>query len=100
MSDSDALGTFSLLMQKNVTVEEAARIAMIGNNEEREKAVFAALFQKEALENLTDEQKEEIRQQMYSSANLGVQNKLRLQQVAILGLSKKARPSWQKRQKW
>lgn len=89
MSDSDALGTFSLLMQKNVTVEEAARIAMIGNNEEREKAVFAALFQKEALENLTDEQKEEIRQQMYSSANLGVQNKLRLQQVATLGLSKK-----------
>lgn len=89
MSDSDALGTFSLLMQKNVTVEEAARIAMIGNNEEREKAVFAALFQEEALENLTDEQKEEIRQQMYSSANLGVQNKLRLQQVATLGLSKK-----------
>lgn len=89
MSDSDALGTFSLLMQKNVTVEEAARIAMIGNNAEREKAVFAALFQKEALENLTDEQKEEIRQQMYSSANLGVQNKLRLQQVATLGLSKK-----------
>ena len=89
MSDSDALGTFSLLMQKNVTVEEAARIAMIGNNAEREKAVFAALFQKEALENLTDEQKEEIRQQMYSSANLGVQNKLRLQQVATLGLTKK-----------
>lgn len=89
MSDSDALGTFSLLMQKNVTIEEAARIAMIGNNEEREKAVFAALFQEEALENLTDEQKEEIRQQMYSSANLGVQNKLRLQQVATLGLSKK-----------
>lgn len=89
MSDSDALGTFSLLMQKNVTVEEAARIAMIGNNKEREKAAFAALFQEEALENLTDEQKEEIRQQMYSSANLGVQNKLRLQQVATLGLSKK-----------
>lgn len=89
MSDSDALGTFSLLMQKNVAAEEAARIAMIGNNEEREKAVFAALFQKKALENLTDEQKEEIRQQMYSSANLGVQNKLRLQQVATLALSKK-----------
>lgn len=89
MSDSDALGTFSLLMQKNVTVEEAARIAMIGNNAEREKAVFAALFQEEALEKLTDEQKEEIRQQMYSSANLGVQNKLRLQQVATLGLTKK-----------
>lgn len=89
MSDSDALGTFSLLMQKNVTVEEAARIAMIGNNEEREKAVFAALFQEKALENLTDEQKEEIRQQMYSSKNLGVQNKLRLQHVATLALSKK-----------
>lgn len=89
MSDSDALGTFSFLMQKNVAAEEAARIAMIGNNAEREKAVFAALFQKKALKNLTDEQKEEIRQQMYSSANLGVQNKLRLQQVATLALSKK-----------
>lgn len=89
MSDSDALGTFSLLRQKNVAVEEAARIAMIGDNAEREKAVFATLFQKDALEKLTDEQKEEIRQQMYSSKNLGVQNKLRLQHVATLALSKK-----------
>lgn len=89
MSDSDALGTFSFLMQKQVGVEEATRIAMISNNAEREEAVFAILLQTGALDSLNDEQKEEIRQQIGSSTNLGVQNKLRLQQVATLALSKK-----------
>lgn len=89
MSDSDALGTFSFLMQKQVGVEEATRISMISNNAEREEAVFAILLQTGALDSLNDEQKEEIRQQIGSSTNLGVQNKLRLQQVATLALSKK-----------
>ena len=88
MTNSDALGTFSFLMQKEVGLEDAMRIARIGNKTTREEEVFTILLQTEAVKELNDETKEEIRQQMYSSKNLAVQNKLRLQQIATLALSK------------
>lgn len=88
MTNKDALGTFSFLMQKQVGIEKAMEIAMMGDKTKREEAIFTTLLQAGAVDKLNDKQKEEIRQQIYSSKNLAVQNKLRLQQVATLALSK------------
>lgn len=89
MTDSQALGVFTAAVDHGVSTEVASSIVLSENTEEREKNLIAAIKQARQVDNLTKEETEEILAQARSSANLKIQNKLRLQHVASLALSKK-----------
>lgn len=89
MTDTQALGVFTAAVDHGVSTEVASSIVLSENTEEREKNLIAAIKQAREVDNLTKEETEEILAQARSSANLKIQNKLRLQHVATLALSKK-----------
>ena len=89
MTDAQALGVFTAAVDHGVSTEVASSIVLSENTEEREKNLIAAIKQAREVDNLTKEETEEILAQASSSANLKIQNKLRLQHVATLALSKK-----------
>lgn len=89
MTDAQALGVFTAAVDHGVSTEVASSIVLSENTEEREKNLIAAIKQARQVDNLTKEETEEILAQARSSANLKIQNKLRLQHVASLALSKK-----------
>lgn len=89
MTDAQALGVFTAAVDHGVSTEVASSIVLSENTEEREKNLIAAIKQARQVDNLTKEETEEILAQVSSSANLKIQNKLRLQHVATLALSKK-----------
>lgn len=89
MTDTQALGVFTAAVDHGVSTEVASSIVLSENTEEREKNLIAAIKQAREVDNLTKEETEEILAQVRSSANLKIQNKLRLQHVASLALSKK-----------
>lgn len=89
MTDAQALGVFTAAVDHGVSTEVASSIVLSDNTEEREKNLIAAIKQARQVDNLTKEETEEILAQASSSANLKIQNKLRLQHVASLALSKK-----------
>lgn len=89
MTDAQALGVFTAAVDHGVSTEVASSIVLSDNTEEREKNLIAAIAQAKQVDNLTKEETEEILAQVRSSANLKIQNKLRLQHVATLALSKK-----------
>lgn len=89
MTDAQALGVFTAAVDHGVSTEVASSIVLSENTEEREKNLIAAIKQAREVDNLTKEETEEILAQAHSSANLKIQNKLRLQHVASLALSKK-----------
>lgn len=89
MTDAQALGVFTAAVDHGVSTEVASSIVLSENTEEREKNLIAAIAQAKQVDNLTKEETEEILAQVRSSANLKIQNKLRLQHVATLALSKK-----------
>ena len=89
MTDAQALGIFTAAVDHGVSTEVASSIVLSENTEEREKNLIAAIKQAREVDNLTKEETEEILAQASSSANLKIQNKLRLQHVATLALSKK-----------
>lgn len=89
MTDAQALGVFTAAVDHGVSTEVASSIVLSDNTEEREKNLIAAIAQAKQVDNLTKEETEEILAQARNSANLKIQNKLRLQHVATLALSKK-----------
>ena len=89
MTDAQALGVFTAAVDHGVSTEVASSIVLSENTEEREKNLIAAIKQARQVDNLTKEETEEILAQARNSANLKIQNKLRLQHVASLALSKK-----------
>lgn len=89
MTDAQALGVFTAAVDHGVSTEVASSIVLSENTEEREKNLIAAIKQAREVDNLTKEETEEILVQARNSANLKIQNKLRLQHVATLALSKK-----------
>ena len=89
MTDAQALGVFTAAVDHGVSTEVASSIVLSENTEEREKNLIAAIKQAREVDNLTKEETEEILAQARSSANLKIQNKLRLKHVASLALSKK-----------
>lgn len=89
MTDTQALGVFTAAVDHGVSTEVASSIVLSENTEEREKNLIAAIAQAKQVDNLTKEETEEILAQARNSANLKIQNKLRLQHVASLALSKK-----------
>lgn len=89
MTDAQALGVFTAAVDHGVSTEVASSIVLSENTEEREKNLIAAIAQAKQIDNLTKEETEEILAQARNSANLKIQNKLRLQHVATLALSKK-----------
>lgn len=89
MTDAQALGVFTAAVDHGVSTEVASSIVLSENTEEREKNLIAAIAQAKQVDNLTKEETEEILAQARNSANLKIQNKLRLQHVATLALSKK-----------
>lgn len=89
MTDAQALGVFTAAVDHGVSTEVASSIVLSENTEEREKNLIAAIKQARKVDDLTKEETEEILAQARSSANLKIQNKLRLQHVATLALSKK-----------
>lgn len=89
MTDAQALGVFTAAVDHGVSTEVASSIVLSENTEEREKNLIAAIKQAREVDNLTKEETEEILAQARNSANLKIQNKLRLQHVATLALSKK-----------
>lgn len=89
MTDAQALGVFTAAVDHGVSIEVASSIVLSENTEEREKNLIAAIKQAREVDNLTKEETEEILAQARSSANLKIQNKLQLQHVASLALSKK-----------
>lgn len=89
MTDAQALGVFTAAVDHGVSTEVASSIVLSENTEEREKNLIAAIKQAKKVDDLTKEETEEILAQARNSANLKIQNKLRLQHVATLALSKK-----------
>ena len=89
MTDAQALGVFTAAVDHGVSTEVASSIVLSDSTEEREKNLIAAIMQARGVEELTQEEIEETLAQARSSANLKIQNKLRLQHVATLALSKK-----------
>lgn len=89
MTDTQALGVFTAAVDHGVSTEVASSIVLSKNTKEREKNLIAAIAQAKKVKKLTKEETEEILAQARSSANLKIQNKLRLQHVATLALSKK-----------
>ncbi len=89
MTDAQALGVFTAAVDHGVSTEVASSIVLSDNTEEREKNLIAAIMQARGVEELTQEEIEEALAQARSSANLKIQNKLRLQHIATLALSKK-----------
>lgn len=88
MTDTQALGVFTAAVDHGVSTEVASSIVLSKNTKEREKNLIAAIAQAKKVKKLTKEEIEEILAQTRSSANLKIQNKLRLQHVATLALSK------------
>ena len=88
MTDAQALGVFTAAMDHGVSTEVASSIVLSDNTQEREENLIAAIAQAKGVDNLTKEEIEEILAQSRSSANLATQNKLRLQQILLLGKSK------------
>lgn len=88
MTDAQALGVFTAAMDHGVSTEVASSIVLSDNTQEREENLIAAIAQAKGVDNLTKEEIEEILAQSRSSANLAAQNKLRLQQILLLGKSK------------
>lgn len=89
MTDAQALGVFTAAVDHGVSAEIASSIVLSDNTEEREKNLIAAITQAKGVKELTEEETKEILAQARSSANLKIQNKLRLRHVATLALSKK-----------
>lgn len=89
MTDAQALGVFTAAVDHGVSIEVASSIVLSDNTEEREKNLIAAIAQAKEVDNLTEKETEEVLAQARNSANLKIQNKLRLQHVATLALSKK-----------
>ena len=89
MTDAQALGVFTAAVDHGVSTEVASSIVLSDNTEEREKNLIAAIAQAKEVDNLTEKETEEVLAQARNSANLKIQNKLRLQHVATLALSKK-----------
>ena len=89
MTDAQALGVFTVAVDHGVSTEVASSIVLSDNTEEREKNLIAAIAQAKEVDNLTEKETEEVLAQARNSANLKIQNKLRLQHVATLALSKK-----------
>lgn len=89
MTDAEALGIFTAAVDHGVSTEVASSIVLSKNTKEREKNLIAAIKQTKGTKELTKKETEEILVQAHSSANLAVQNKLRLKNIATLALSKK-----------